>query len=180
MMPDFAYVHSEGMGVLFSSSSCDPLVLGIGNSLLSDDGVGIHVVERLETLRRTDDTLPRFSARDGGTIGLALLSELEGCDDLVVVDARELGAPAGTVRVFRDADMDRQLTGTKKSAHEVALADLIQAAELAGIAPKRRALVAIQPEITTWGLTPTPAVGEALPIACDSVLEILKGWANDN
>lgn len=155
-----------------------PLVLGIGNSLLSDDGVGIHVVSALEALRDADPALPRFAARDGGTIGLALLSELEGRDDLVVVDAMELHAPAGTVRVFLDSDMDRQLSGTKKSAHEVALADLIQAAELAGLAPKRRALVAVQPEVTTWGLAPTPAVGEALPLACASVLDILKEWAD--
>lgn len=155
-----------------------PLVLGIGNSLLSDDGVGIHVVSRLEALRDADPDLPRFAARDGGTIGLALLSELEGRDDLIVVDAMELHAPAGTVRVFFDADMDRQLSGTKKSAHEVALADLIQAAELAGLAPKRRALVAVQPEVTTWGLVPTPAVDDAVPLACASVLDILKDWSN--
>lgn len=155
-----------------------PLVLGIGNSLLSDDGVGIHVISQLQALLDADPSLPRFATRDGGTIGLALLPEIEDSDDLVVVDAMELGAAPGTVRIFHDADMDRQLTGVKKSAHEVALADLMMAAELAGVAPRRKALVAIQPEVTTWGLAPTPAVGVAVPAAAASVLNILKEWSD--
>ncbi|MBK8455802.1 MAG: HyaD/HybD family hydrogenase maturation endopeptidase [Phyllobacteriaceae bacterium] len=158
----------------------EPLVLGIGNSLLSDDGVGIHVVNALEAMRSDGAELRPFATRDGGTIGLALLSEIAGRDDLIVVDAMELHAAPGTVRVFRDADMNRQLSGVKKSAHEVALADLIQASELAGFAPKRRALVAVQPEITTWGLTPTPAVQEAVDTARDEILSILAEWSNGN
>lgn len=116
-----------------------PLVLGIGNSLLSDDGVGIHVINALDA-RKADGVAPSgFQTRDGGTIGLALLSELNRDTDLIVVDAMELGAAAGTVRTFLDGEMDRQLTGTKRSAHEVALADLMMAAELSGCAPRRRA-----------------------------------------
>jgi len=154
-----------------------PLVLGIGNSLLSDDGVGIHVVQALDAM--ADAGRPSFDTRDGGTIGLALLGELEGRESLVVVDAMELGAAPGTIRVFHDGAMDRQLTGTKKSAHEVALADLMMAAALSGCAPKRRALVAVQPQETGWGLEPTAAVAAALPGACAAVLDILRGWADD-
>ena len=120
-----------------------------------------------------------FLTRDGGTIGLALLSELDRDTDLIVVDAMELGAAAGTVRTFLDRDMDRQLTGTKRSAHEVALADLMMAAELSGCAPRRRALVAIQPETTTWGLAPTPAVERAVAEACDAVLGLIGEWSDE-
>ncbi len=156
-----------------------PLVLGIGNSLLSDDGIGIHVINALDSRREVGNAAHEFQTRDGGTIGLALLSELDRETDLIVVDAMELGAVAGTVRTFLNADMDRQLTGTKRSAHEVALADLIMAAELSGCAPRRRALVAVQPEITTWGLSPTPAVERAVGPACDAVLTLIREWSDE-
>ena len=91
----------------------------------------------------------------------------------------EMGAPPGSVRVFVGPDMDRQLEGTKKTAHEVALADLIQAARLAGCAPRHRALVAVQPASTEWGLEPTPAVNAAIPEAVRCVLAAIGDWAHE-
>lgn len=66
------------------------LVLGIGNSLLTDDGVGIHVIEAL-----VPEASGHLIIRDGGTIGLALLPEIEDADQLIAVDAMELGGMAG-------------------------------------------------------------------------------------
>jgi hydrogenase maturation protease len=76
--------------------------------------------------------------------------------------------------------MDRQLAGSKRSAHEVALADLIQAARLSGCAPPRRALVGIQPEVTSWGLEPTPAVAAAIPRAVQCILNLLEEWHDES
>jgi hydrogenase maturation protease len=151
-----------------------PLVLGIGNTLLSDDGIGVHVARAVE--RALCDGPRQVRVCDGGTIGLSLLAELDPGAPLIAVDATELHAAPGTLRIFTGREMDRQLRGTKRSAHEVALADLIQAADFAGIGPGRRALVAIQPEVTTWGMTPTPAVAEAIPQAVRTILEMLEDW----
>lgn len=156
---------------------CRPaLVLGIGNSLLTDDGIGVHVAMAVEAAAPSHP----IRARDGGTIGLSLLAEIEPGAALIAVDAMELHAPPGTMRVFVGADMDAQLRGTKRSAHEVALADLMQAAEFSGIGPARRALVAIQPEITTWGLVPTPAVAAAIPGAVAAILALLEEWQHEH
>lgn len=149
------------------------LILGLGNILLSDDGVGVHVVRALE---QDDGIVHAIALRDGGTIGLSLLSEIEQYGALIAVDAMEFGGKPGEVRTFRDRDMDEQLRGKKRTAHEVALADLIVAAELAGSAPPRRALVAIQPQSTDWGLAPTRAVAAAIPQACRSVLTLVEDW----
>jgi hydrogenase maturation protease len=116
---------------------------------------------------------------DGGTVGLSLLAEIEPGAALIAIDAMELHASPGTLRVFVGPEMDQQLRGTKRSAHEVALADLMQAAEFSGIGPARRALVAIQPEVTTWGLTPTPAGATAIPQAVAAVLALLQGWRHE-
>ena len=154
------------------------LVLGIGNILLSDDGVGVHVIRRLDALE-SGEISQSVALHDGGTLGLSLLSEIEQFGALIAVDAVELGAEPGAVRIFQGPDMDRQLTGKKRTAHEVALADLMSAARLAGCEPTRRALVAVQPESTKWGLTLTPAVGAAVPIACQEIRTLLNGWDHD-
>jgi hydrogenase maturation protease len=155
------------------------LVLGLGNILLTDDGVGIHVIKALSRLEDAGEIGHVVALRDGGTIGLALLSEIEEFGSLIVVDAMQLGETAGTVGTFQGPDMDRQLCGKKRSAHEVALADLMMAAQLAGFGPERRALVAIQPASTGWGLSLTDPVRQAVPEACRRVVSLLDGWDHD-
>jgi hydrogenase maturation protease len=157
---------------------CPPtmtLILGIGNSLLADDGVGLHVLRALTAEAEAD---PSLRLCDGGTVGLALLPEIENCARLIVIDAVEMGAPSGTLRVFVDAAMDAQMHGSKRSAHEVALADLMGAAHLLGTAPSRRALVGVQPGSTGWGLEPTPPVAAAIEPACVAVRALIKGWSD--
>lgn len=152
------------------------VVLGIGNILLSDDGAGVHVANSLAQLNENGRIDDDVVVLDGGTIGLSLLSEIDENAGFIAVDAVEMNASPGTVRVFEAEDMDRQLGGTKRTAHEVALSDLMMAARLAGNHPRRRALVAIQPETTCWGLCSTPAVAAAVPQAVRSVLSLIEGW----
>jgi hydrogenase maturation protease len=157
-------------------AAAQTLILGIGNSLLTDDGAGVHVVRALEA---NGNIAHVVVLRDGGTIGIALLAEVEKFDSLIAIDAMQLGGEPGVVRVFQGLDMDKQLRGNKRTAHEVALSDLISAAHLAGTVPRRRALVAIQPGSTEWGLTPTHAVGAAIPKACEAVLSLLERWNDE-
>ncbi|MDR3472985.1 MAG: hydrogenase maturation protease [Devosia sp.] len=152
------------------------MVLGIGNVLHGDDGVGIHVIRAL-LQRRADapDGRP-VALLDGGTIGLALLAEIEDAGALIVIDAAEFGAEPGTVRIMIGAEMDAQLGGRKRTVHEVALADLMTAATLIGRRPERRALVAIQPSSTDWMVEPTACVASAIPEACNAVLTMIERW----
>lgn len=149
------------------------LVLGLGNTLLSDDGVGVHVIE---ALREEYDGNLGVELRDGGTLGLALLPDVESSSALILVDAAECGGPAGDVRCYVGDDMDARLKGKKRTAHEVAAADLLDAAALTGLRPHRRALVAVQPSSTEWGLAPTPVVQSAIPAACEAVRTLITQW----
>ena len=149
------------------------VILGIGNSLLTDDGAGLHVLSALASGGLTEGIV----LVDGGTIGLALLTEIEKAGALIAVDACQLGAAVGTVRVFEGTDMDATLGGTKRSAHEVALADLMDAARLSGSLPARRALVGIQPGSTGWGLEPGAEVARAIPEAAAEVLRLAEIWS---
>ncbi len=150
-------------------------MLGVGNSLLQDDGFGSHVARALE-----ERSIPDVRVLDGGTIGLALLPEVEETEALVLVDAAELGQPAGTVRVFVDREIDRHLSGKRRSVHEVAILDLLSAAEIRGRRPRHCALVAVQPASTDWGVVPTPPVREAIPEACTAIEQLARNWRHES
>ena len=150
------------------------LVLGLGNTLLSDDGVGVHIVNRLQKhfLDRRD-----IVCIEGGTLGLSLLPELDDTSGLIAVDAAQINRPAGTVVTFENEQMDAQLCGRKSTSHEVALADLMDTALLTGTRPARRALVAIQPESFSWGEAPTGKVANAMALAEHKVLNLIDRWS---
>jgi len=149
------------------------LILGLGNRLLCDDGVGPLVVGLLAAATSVDEAV---EFRDGGTVGLSLLPGIEDAAAFIAVDAAKFGAVPGTVRVFEGRAMDEQLGGRKRSAHEVALADLMAAAALSNRLPVRRALVAVEPASTALGLEPTAAVAAAIPRMCTAVNELLAQW----
>lgn len=150
------------------------LVLGIGNSLLADEGVGGHVIRALETLLADDAEVELL---DGGTLSFSLAGPIEDADALIVVDAAQLQAPPGSLRTFDGEDMDCFLLGNRKSSvHEVGLTDLMAIAKLSGHWPEHRALVAIQPEKIDWGETLSEPVSAAIPEACRRILELIAGW----
>ncbi len=150
------------------------LVLGIGNTLLSDEGVGIHM---LDYLRSRYPDLPGVSYLDGGTLSFTLAPWIEEADNLVVIDAAELNAPPGTVEVFTGDALDRFAGRTKRSVHEVSLGDLLAIASLTDALPRNRALVALQPEKIDWGRDLSDAVAGALPEAGHQVMCLVRKWA---
>lgn len=152
------------------------LVVGVGNTLLQDDGIGIHVAN---SLRDDSRTLPNCEIIDGGTIGLALLPDIEDADTLVIVDAAEIGEAPGTVRVFIDEEVDQHLSGKRRSVHEVAVVDLLSAAGIRGERPRHCALVAVQPENIDWGVDLTPVVQAAIPVACDAIHTLSRSWRHE-
>jgi hydrogenase maturation protease len=150
------------------------VVLGIGNTLLTDEGAGVHAIRMLEG--RPDPPLAvRFV--DGGTLSFTLAGPIAQADNLIVMDAAELGEAPGSVAVFVDEEMDRFLgTRRKRSVHEVGLLDLMQIARLTGCLPARRALIGIQPGCIEWGERPTPPVERAIGEACERALGLLARW----
>ncbi len=129
-------------------TTTETVILGIGNTLLSDEGVGVQLIDFIK------HHSPRIAAHtlvDGGTLSFTLAGYLADATRLVVIDAAELDKPAGTVQVFEGPDMDRFAGRTRRSVHSVGLADLLAIAHLGGHVPVCRALVAIQPLVVDWG-----------------------------
>jgi len=153
---------------------CKTLVLGIGNTLLSDEGIGIHV---LRELQKSNDIDGDVEYLDGGTLSFTLATPIENCNQLLVIDASEIQSEPGTVKVFENEEMDTFITtGNKKSVHEVGLVDVMSIAMLTGNLPQKRALIGIQPESLDWGNDPTDSVRQAIPVACEQAQELIKKW----
>ncbi|MGC2165970.1 MAG: HyaD/HybD family hydrogenase maturation endopeptidase [Gallionella sp.] len=140
------------------------LVLGIGNTLLIDEGVGIVAMRELEARYGQREDMEFL---DGGTLSFTLAVPIAECAALLVIDAAELGSAPGTVRSFDGVAMDRFLGESRKSSvHEVALIDLMCISMLSGRWPQKRALIGIQPAVVAWGGELSPAVAAALSEVC--------------
>lgn len=134
------------------------LVLGIGNVLLRDEGVGVHAVRRMEP----ETWPPNVKLLDGGTGGFHLLSLFQEYERIVLIDATMDGQPPGTVRLIRPrfaSDYPRTL-----SAHDIGLKDLVESAALLGLEPEV-VLVVVSVKTLPEGLHAelSPEVAAALP-----------------
>lgn len=145
----------------------DTLILGVGNPLMGDDGVGVLAVQRL--LARPD-LPPDVTVMDGGTAGLGLIPLIENYHRVVLVDAVLMGEPPGTVRRFkwheaRVAGHERPL-----SLHQSGLADALALAEALGCLPPEVIVFGVQPQHTDWEQPLSEAVARALPGLTDALL----------
>ena len=150
------------------------LVLGVGNVLLRDEGVGVRVVERL---RSSPEPLP-VGARivDGGTLGLDLLPLIEEARGLILVDAIDLQAAPGTVVILRGRDVERAFGG-HVSADQIGVGDLVSVCRLTDILPDELALVGIQYAEIEVGRELSEPVLAALPAAVTAIREELRRMA---
>ena len=150
------------------------LVLGIGNTLLTDEGIGIHVLGALEPMLAG---LSDVTLLDGGTLSFTLAGPIEEADALIVVDAANIQSQPGEWTLLEGEAMDAFLMSNRKSTvHEVGLTDLRAIAILAGHWPDKRAMLAIQPDVVDWGEHPTPAVAAAIPPACAAIHKLIQEW----
>ncbi len=138
------------------------LVLGLGNILLGDDGVGPALVEEVEHLYRN---VSAVECVDGGTQGMALLDYLSGREAVVILDAFASQDGAGTVSVL-EGDQVMSVRGPRSTtAHEGNAGELLAAAALVGSLPGRIFLVGVEPQSLRTHLGLSEPVKDALPQA---------------
>ena len=135
------------------------LVLGIGNLLLHDEGIGIHALRDLENHYKFSDNV---TLMDGGTLGMRLLDHIEQADYLIVADTFCSNKPPGTLTRLSMAELESQVAA-KNSMHQVSFLDTLSHARLLGILPET-ILVGCEPEnLNPWGEDLTPSVEAAKP-----------------
>ncbi|HJV92141.1 MAG TPA: HyaD/HybD family hydrogenase maturation endopeptidase [Azonexus sp.] len=146
------------------------VVLGIGNTLLSDEGVGVHVIEALEKAFLLP---PDVEVIDGGTCAMEMLEQLENLDLLLVVDCVRSGSPPATHVVIK-GDAVPVFFKTKLSPHQIGLSDVLASLEFTGKAPKATVIVGIEPASMALGMEPTPAVAARIPELVDLTVAELR------
>jgi hydrogenase maturation protease len=147
------------------------LVLGVGNLLLGDEGVGVHAVRALS---RDWEFPPEVELLDGGTAGMELLEPIRRARHLIVIDAIDAGATPGTVLRLAGDEVPVYFGRSHLSPHQVGLSDVLAVARLAGRAPATVTVHGIQPASLEPGLELSPRVAEALPALLRDVLADLR------
>ena len=151
------------------------IVLGIGNLLLSDDGVGVHVINKLENEFEFPENIRLI---DGGTKGLDLLPFIEDSDRVLIVDAANFRKEPGAIDTV-EGDKIPAFLSTKLSVHQIGLPDLLFAAKLMEITPSEMCLIGIQPKSMETGTELSEEVKNRLEELTGKVLQKLKDWGAD-
>ena len=146
------------------------LVLGLGNLLLSDDAVGLRLLEDLARETWTDEV----EFVDGGTQGLALLPYLSEREAVLVLDAIGLGAEPGTVHILRDEDVRRLRGQRAETAHEGNGLTLLETARLLGEKLPNLVVIGVEPAHVRTGVGLSSEVAEGARQALASASQLLK------
>jgi hydrogenase maturation protease len=141
------------------------LVLGLGNLLCTDDGLGPFVAQAIAETRMIPEGV---QVLDGGTLGLALLPYLEDAERAILVDAIDTDEPAGTL-VRLEGDEVGPAVAARLSVHQVGVSDLIEAARWRGRVPPTLVLIGAVPDSTELGVELSPRVRAALPAVIEAV-----------
>jgi hydrogenase maturation protease len=148
------------------------LILGVGNYLMSDDGLSVHVLERLQANNLIPDNIQMV---DGGTCGLDLLQYLEGVSNLIIIDAINTrdGIPGSIIRL--DGDQVPAYLSLKISPHDIGLPDLLATAKLRDLYPEKIVVFGIQPASLDLGVELSPEVASKV----DALIELIQKEVNE-
>jgi hydrogenase maturation protease len=147
-------------------------VFGIGNILLSDDGVGVHAINKLQNDYEFSETIDLI---DGGTKGLDLMPLFEGRDRVLIIDAANFKKEPGTIDTI-EGDKIPAFLSTKLSVHHIGLPDMLFVARLMGVTPREMCLVGIQPKSMETGTDLSDDVRRRLDALVEKALQKLKEW----
>ena len=167
-MPD------AGMSV-YPGSRAEVIVLGLGNLLRRDEGLGIRAMERLRICYTLPETVQLV---DGGTLGLELLSYLEGAERVLILDAALTdGQPGTLLRVA--GDQVPSFFGMRTSAHEIAVADLLAVTKLRGTQPHELVVWGMQPAALELGWELSEPIARHLDTLVAAAAAELERWGLD-
>ncbi len=144
-------------------------ILGTGNLLLKDEGIGVHVIQRMEKL----DLPENVKLVDGGTAGINMPHLIEGADKLIVIDCVDAEDEPGAIFRFTPGDVDMPQRDTTMSIHDITLLEALEFAKKDGKGPET-IIIGVQPKEIDWGMELTPQVEKVVPDVIEAVLKELE------
>jgi len=141
------------------------IVCGIGNLLLQDEGVGVHVVRELKRL----DFPPSVEILEAGTNLLDFLCDLQKADQLILIDAMKADGPPGSIYLLHACELTQRAANHPLSLHQVGALDILRIMALEGDPPPCL-VIGIEPASLEWGLEPSPLIQARMP----DILRVVK------
>lgn len=148
------------------------VVLGVGNILLTDEGLGVHVVE---DLKANYNFTPQISLIDGGTMGMELLTYMRGMKKILLIDAVNGGEAPGTIYEFPHRELEQYFTD-HISVHEVGMQDILRIRAIQENPLEDAIVIGVEPASLEVGFEPSEPVQRALPEVKERVLRVLRDW----
>jgi len=145
------------------------VIIGVGNYLMSDEGVGIHAIAKLREMKWPDDV----ELIDGGTPGVTLLHMMEGRKLVIIIDCADFGGKPGKIGIF-DPDELRRDENTEISLHATDLLGSLELARRTGNYPEKVIIVGIQPVKIEMGTSLSGDLADSLTQLPDIVKNILR------
>ena len=145
------------------------LILGLGNPLMGDDGIGVRVAEELSSLELPDGV----TVVEGGTAGLSLLGLMQGQQRVIIVDAVDMGRSPGRLVRFTPSEARFQATEGPLSLHQIGFGEVLALAEALEVAPAELVIIGIQPSRIEGGVGLSPEVQGAIPQIIRIILDEL-------
>ncbi len=140
------------------------LILGVGNSIQMDDGIGIHVFEKLKNM-----TLPKnIELFDGGTAGFDLINVVSKREKVIIIDAVNGGEPPGTIYKFSPEDI-KSKSISYDSLHQLGIIESLEMAKLLNKYPKECVIIGVEPKKIEWGLE----LSEPLKMKIPKIIELV-------
>jgi hydrogenase maturation protease len=143
------------------------LILGVGNLLLKDEGVGVHIAQRLQKM-----VLPQHvEVLDGGTAGLDLLDSIVGREKIIIIDTVKAGKAPGTIYQFSSEDIEER-PKSWLSLHDIDITDLLKLADMLEIKKPEIAVIGIEPkDMESSDLELSPEIEAKIPEVIELVLK---------
>lgn len=154
---------------------CPVLVLGMGNILLEDEGLGVRA---LEALRERYDLPAAVETLDGGTTGMGLLDDIGRCEHLLVLDAVQTGDPPGTLVTLRNEEVPVYF-GVRVTPHQLGLADVLATLELSGNRPPSVTVLGLVPDSLELTLELSPLIAARLDGLVEAAVSELGALGHD-
>ena len=145
------------------------VVIGIGNLLLMDEGIGVHTINELEK----HDLPESIEIYDGGTGGFKLIDLMQGAARVIFIDAVETGKAPGSVTIFSAEEVHSLYNKKKYSLHDTDLMEIIKMTEMLGNPPMIE-IVGIQPKTINYGTTLSKELTELMPNIINTVLRKIE------
>ncbi len=150
-------------------------VIGVGSPVMGDDGLGLHVLARLQAEWTCDDV----TFVDGGTWGMKLLPDIEDADRLIFLDAINTQRhPPGTVLLLEKDEIPLMTDHNKLSPHQVGLQEVMAIADFRGTLPAQTCAIGVVPQTIDLTMSLTPVVYASVDDCLDMVIVRLRAWGH--